>query len=250
MCHSPRDLVYAAAMATADQSDAILSASPGVSSIVGRLRRAIMTGVYADGDRIPPERNLAAVFGAARSTIRKALDQLEADGLIVRRVGSGTFVNFAGPVGGHTDEVADFISPLQLIDARMAVEPYMARLAALHATQRDLEAMGAVLGRLEAAGSDKNAFTEHDVQFHLCLARSSRNPLLLHVYGEINQVRARGQWDAMKEKILTSRQIAAYNRQHRQIYEALCRRDAQAVAELITEHLEKARQDLIGAHSG
>lgn len=239
-----------APMSTTGDSDTILTSSLGVGSIVTRLKRAIMTGVYADGDRIPPERNLATAFGAARSTIRKALDQLEEEGLVVRRVGSGTFVNYAGPINGHTGEIADFISPLQLIDARLAVEPYMARLAALHATQRDLEAMSAVLERLEAAGSDKNIFTAHDVEFHLGLARSARNPLLLHVYGEINQVRARGQWDAMKEKILTTRQIAAYNRQHRQIYQALCRRDAQHVSDLIIEHLEKARQDLIGAQSG
>lgn len=237
-------------MAYSGDRATILTASLGVGSIVSRLKRAIVTGVYADGDRIPPERNLATAFGAARSTIRKALDQLEQEGLVMRRVGSGTFVNYAGPINGHTDEIADFISPLQLIDARLAVEPYIARLAALHATQRDLEAMAAVLDKLEAAGSDKNVFTEHDVDFHLCLARSARNPLLLHVYGEINQVRARGQWDAMKEKILSARQIAAYNRQHRQIYEALCRRDGQRVSDLITEHLEKARQDLIVAHSG
>ncbi len=169
---------------------------------------------------------------------------------MVRRVGSGTFVNYAGPVHGGTGEIADLISPLQLIEARVAVEPNMARLAALHAYQRDLEAMQAVLVQLENCGADKDAFTRRDSEFHLSIARCARNPLLLQVYEQINSVRTRAQWATMKEKILTPEQIDAYNKQHRAIFNALYRRDAQGVADLIREHLEKARQDLVGAHSG
>jgi DNA-binding FadR family transcriptional regulator len=230
-----------------DIVDAGLAPSLGVGSITARLKRAILTGVYSDGDRIPPERQLATAFGAARSIVRKALGELERDGLVVRRVGSGTFVNYAGPLRGSTGEISDLISPLQLMDARFAIEPYMARLAALHATPRDLENMRSILLKLEAAGADKDLFTALDTEFHLGLARGARNPLLLHVYEEINGVRSRAQWNQAKEKVLSARQIAVYNRQHRAIYEALVQRSAQRVTELITEHLEKARQDLVGA---
>ena len=221
----------------------------GVGSIAARLRRAIATGLYADGDRIPPERQLASAFGSARSTVRKALDQLEGEGIVVRRVGSGTFVTYAGPLHSQTGEIADFISPLQLIDARLAVEPHMARLAGLHATARDLEGLAEVLGKLEAAGADKELFTTLDARFHLAIARASRNPLLVHVYEQINLVRSRAQWALVKDKVLSQKQIAAYNKQHRGIYLALQRRDTGAVAMLITQHLEKARADLMGAQS-
>jgi DNA-binding GntR family transcriptional regulator len=53
----------------------------------------------------------------------------------------------------------------------------------------------------------------------------------------------------VKEKVLSPRQIAAYNKQHRAIYEAMTTRDPQRVAELLSEHLEKARGDLVGAQS-
>ncbi|MEZ5773262.1 MAG: FadR/GntR family transcriptional regulator [Hyphomicrobiaceae bacterium] len=236
-------------MTAIEDREDVLAPSLGVGSIVQRLRRAISAGVYADGDRIPPERQLATAFGAARSTVRKALDQLETEGLVVRRVGSGTFVSYQGPLDAETGEIADFISPLQLIDARLAVEPYMARLAALHATQRDLDNMGAILMRLTGAGADKDLFTESDAEFHLAIARAARNPLLLHVYEQINAVRRRAQWGAAKEKVLSAQQIGAYNRQHRAIYEALVLRDAQRAADLIVVHLGKARDDLVGAHS-
>lgn len=221
----------------------------GAAAVTARLRRAIETGVFADGEQLPPERQLATAFGTARSTIRKALNQLEKKGLVTRRVGSGTFVNYAGPVQSATADVADLTSPLQLIEARFAVEPYMARLAAIHASGRDLASMEAVLTRLESCGGDKSVFTRWDSEFHVLLARCSRNPLLLQLYQTINGIRSHAQWNAMKEQILTPDQIEAYNVQHRAIYEALCQRDSQKVAALIEQHLEKARHDLIGAKS-
>ena len=60
---------------------------------------------------------------------------------------------------------------------------------------------------------------------------------------------ANAQWDAMKEQILTPEVIADYNRQHREIFRALHQRDAQLAQGLITQHLEKARDDLLQAIS-
>ena len=71
--------------------------SRGVGAISAYLQRAIETGAYSEGDRLPPERQLAATFQAARSTVRRALDQLEKTGLVSRRLGSGTFVGAASP---------------------------------------------------------------------------------------------------------------------------------------------------------
>ncbi len=230
--------------------DLRLAASHNAMAIKGRLRRAIETGVYADGDQLPPERQLAVAFSAARSTIRKALDELETSGLVVRRVGSGTFVNYAGPLQTPLDDITDLISPLQLIEARFSVEPYMTRLAAINATARDLDDMETALAGLEGCGNDKDTFTRWDSEFHELLARSSRNPLMVHIYRQINEVRSHGQWDAMKELVLTPEQIAEYNAQHRAIYNALRQRDVQGAEEVIRAHLETARRDLIGVHSG
>ena len=225
-------------------------ASRSANAITGRLKRAIETGVFSDGDQLPPERQLAISLGTARSTIRRALDQLEARGLVVRRVGSGTFVNYAGPILAPDAEIADLISPMQLIEARFAVEPYMARLAAIHATGRDLDSFEAVLQRIEACGADQDRFTHWDTRFHLQLARCARNPLLFKVYEQINAVRAHAQWNRMKTVILVPEKIAAYNLQHRAIFDALRARDTQAAWDAITAHLETARQDLIGAEGG
>jgi DNA-binding FadR family transcriptional regulator len=221
----------------------------GVGAISAHLRQAIETGAYAEGDQLPPERQLANDFGAARSTVRRALDQLERAGLVSRRLGSGTYVLATAAAGQPGADLTDEISPLQLIEARFAVEPFTTRLAVLNATRRNLDDMDAVLTRAEAAGDDKDAFSKWDSEFHLEIARASRNPLLLEVYGKINEVRMHAQWDAMKEQILTPDVIAEYNRQHREIYQSFNKRDAQVAEALVRSHLDKARNDLLRAHS-
>jgi DNA-binding FadR family transcriptional regulator len=223
--------------------------SRGIGAISAYLQRAIETGAYSEGDRLPPERQLAETFQAARSTVRRALDQLEKAGLVSRKLGSGTFVGSATAPNRRVTDLTDQISPLQLIEARLAVEPFTTRLAVLHATQRNLADMEAVLAHAEQSTQDKDEFSKWDGEFHLLIAQASSNPLLLSVYRQINHVRLHAQWDAMKEKILTPEVIADYNRQHRNIFNALHERDGQAAYTLITEHLEKARDDLLRANS-
>ena len=223
--------------------------SRGPRAISAYIRRAIETGAYSEGDRLPPERQLAETFQAARSTVRRALDQLEKAGLVSRRLGSGTFVGASVNSARRNIDLADQVSPLQLIEARLAVEPFTTRLAVLHATRRNLDDMEAVLGHAEESVSDKDSFSKWDGEFHLLIAHASSNPLLIYVYRQINHVRLHAQWDAMKEKILTPDVIADYNRQHRAIFDALNARDGQGAFALITQHLEKARDDLVSANS-
>src|SRR6476620_11048092 len=98
----------------------------GVGTISAYLRRAIETGAYSEGDRLPPERELALTFDAARSTVRRALDQRAQAWRVSRRLGSGTYV---GAGGGHPGaDLADQISPLQPLEAPLAVEPFTTRL--------------------------------------------------------------------------------------------------------------------------
>ena len=227
-----------------------IAPSRSAISITNRLRRAIEAGAFSDGDQLPPERQLALALGTARSTVRKSLDQLEKDGLVVRRVGSGTFVTYQGPQRSPSEEISYLISPLQLVETRFSVEPYMARLAAVHANQKDIESFEEVLRKIEGCDGDQDQFTRFDSEFHLQLARCSRNPLMRQIYQQINTVRAEAQWNRVKRVILTRAKIAQYNVQHRRIFEALRQRDVNGAVSAMTTHLETARQDLLGAQSG
>ncbi len=217
----------------------------GSAAIAARLRQAILDGTYADGERLPAERDLARHFEASRGTVREALRRLEESHLVTRRIGSGTFVTHHPAL--NQSAIAEMTSPIELIEVRLAVEPQMARLAVVNASQRDLEGLGEALGRVESCGGDRERFSRADERFHLMLAECTGNPLMVWLYRQINEVRGHALWDGMKDKILTATRIAEYNRQHRELYRALCNRDVDAAARIIAAHLDQARRDLRGA---
>ncbi len=219
----------------------------GSEAITASLKKAIEGGIYAYNERLPPERELADAFNAARGTIRKALDELEALGYVARRVGSGTFVQYSGQYQQSADDVAELTSPIQLIETRLALEPYLARLACVHATGRDIENLREVIIRLEQSEEDIAAYTKFDSEFHLLVAQCSGNPLILHLYQQIDEVRRHAQWGAMQNEILTTDNMRLYNEQHRQIFKCIEKRDGQSAADNISNHLEKAKNDLLGA---
>jgi DNA-binding FadR family transcriptional regulator len=217
----------------------------GAAAIAAQLHEAILKGTHAHGQRLPAERHLAVHFGTSRSTVREALRQLQEMALVTRRIGSGTFVN--RPAEPGEAQVAENTSPLQLIEVRQAVEPHMARLAVAHATARELEALRDALAALENCGADQELFSSADERFHLALAEATDNPLMVWLYRQINAVRGHAQWGEMKRKILTGANIDLYNAQHRELYEAIRRRDVAAAVRCIDQHLDKARRDLLGA---
>lgn len=224
-----------------------LASAHGSAGIAARLRRAITDEVYAFGDRLPPEREIARSFGASRTTVRKALHQLEQRNFVERKIGSGTFVVYGHQAGDR--QIADITSPLELIEVRLAVEPHIIRLAVLHGTARDIEAMGETLAALERAGDDREQFTLWDQRFHMALAAATHNPLMVWIYRQINEVRGHTQWSKAKDKVLTPSRIAGYNAQHRALFEAVQSRDPDTALDLITRHLTEARRDLVGAPS-
>ena len=106
--------------------------------IEGSLRKRIAAGEWAPTGRLPAERELAAEYGVARNTVRRAVEAIAHDGTVERHVGRGTFVN-----GGAT-ELADIVqrvtgvSPADLMAARLIVEPQAAAIAAKNASSSDL----------------------------------------------------------------------------------------------------------------
>jgi DNA-binding FadR family transcriptional regulator len=226
-----------------------LAAAPGKGSvqIAAHLRQAIVDGLFGFGEQLPTERRLAEAFGASRTTIRRALERLEENGLVRRRVGSGTYVDYQNTGGGP--DIAEVTSPLELMEVRLAIEPHIARLAVRNATPRDLERIAGALERIEAVGADADRFSRRDQDFHLALAEGTHNPFLIDIARQVNAIRSHAQWHATKDKILSPDRIDDYNRQHSALFEALQRRDGEAVAQLMTAHLIKARTDLLGADS-
>ncbi len=232
-------------LTTDTHSSGMVSSS---ANIAVALRQAIHLGDYLFGEKLPPERALAEKFDASRNTIREALRQLEDNKLVSRRIGSGTFV--IHKIKTDRDDAAIATSPLELVEVRFSVEPHMTRLAVKNASARNLQRLEEALLRLESIADDPKQFSRADEAFHLCLAECTRNPLMLWLYRQVNEVRGNTLWFEAREKILTPKRIAEYNAEHRELYEAVRSRDTEQAVRMITDHLDKVRIDLIGASEG
>jgi DNA-binding FadR family transcriptional regulator len=238
-------------MSNTMQQDSLQSglAVRGASSIARELERAITSSAYAHGQQLPTERQLAQSFEASRTTVRKALAMLEDQKFVQRRAGSGTYVTYQAGASQH--DIAEKTSPLELIEVRAAIEPQMARLAVLHASAVDLEKLQGLVNELLTAeqAADGERYAEVDEQFHLAIAAATSNPLLVWLYEQINVIRTHALWAEMRQKIITRENMRIYNKQHLAVVRAIQSRDAAAAAETMVQHMEKARNDLIGAHS-
>lgn len=217
----------------------------GSAEIAAHMRREIVKGTYLLHDRLPASRVLAERFGVARNTLRDALHQLEDEGLLHTRPGSGTYITYQ-----RDDVAADAVAhagPLELVDARFALEPHVCRLCVLHGRREDFDELESLCDQMEAALDEPALFSELDTEFHTGLAAATRNNLLIWIIRQINAVRSRDEWTRMTRMTLDREIIAAYNRQHREILDAIRSRAAEEAANHMKEHLGTARLSLTRA---
>lgn len=219
--------------------------SKSSADIATQVRRAIEDGTYKQFDRLPPSRDLAASLGVARNTLRDALYRLQREGLLETRAGSGTYVTAANQdiVPPAVTETA----PLELIDARFALEPHICRLCVLHGRREDFEKMEALCTRMDESVSEPALFAEADTAFHSALAAATKNKLLIWLIGHINTVRSLDEWKRMRHLTLDGSIIQQYNQQHREILNALRAREPERAAAKMKGHLETARLSLTRA---
>jgi DNA-binding FadR family transcriptional regulator len=219
----------------------------GAPEVAAQIRRQILDGKYLLSERLPSERSLAEQFGCARGTLREALNKLDAAGLVKVKAGSGTYVLYEPSTDGNL--VIDQARPLELIDARFALEPHICRLAVLQATTKDLNHAEHLVEIMEGCGEDMELFAKTDTEFHTHLAETTRNSLLIWVISQISNVRTLKQWDQMRVRTLNSQITQQYNIQHRNVLEAIRARDPERAANAMKDHLETARLSLTRAAS-
>lgn len=219
----------------------------GSAEIAGIIRRRIGSGELPARERLPAERNLAESYGVARGTVRAALMQLEQEGLVETKSGSGTYVCAESHDRAVIDAVVANARPLELIDTRFALEPHICRLAVLHARTDDLERAEELLQTMESSVDNPVAFATADMNFHKLLAEITGNSLLGWIMTQVSDVRNEDEWSRMRYMTLNRETITHYNLQHRRIFEAIRKREAEAAARLMKEHLEFARLSLTRA---
>ncbi len=154
---------------------------------IAALRAFIKAGNYHPGDRLPSERDLIVELNMNRSALRKALDALERDGMIWRHVGKGTFVAGPGSTGAFED-LSRQMTPVRMIQARLCVEPALAKEAAIHGSRSAIARMNNAKDAARAAAT-WGEYEAQDDLFHRAVAEASDNILLLTLFDQFNAVR-------------------------------------------------------------
>jgi DNA-binding FadR family transcriptional regulator len=153
--------------------------------VLERIEGDLLEGRLAPGDRLPPERELAATLGVGRSSVREALRVLEVMGLIRTGTGSGPTsgaIIIATPRGGLAAllrlQVAAQGFPLaDVVATRLLLEQWVVAALAADGTH-DLGEVRATLDAMDDDGLSPTEFLALDAQFHLGLAEASGNAVV------------------------------------------------------------------------
>jgi DNA-binding FadR family transcriptional regulator len=242
---------------------------------LSKLRQLIANGgIGADG-RMPPERILANEMGVGRRSLRRALEILEREGEITRHQGRGTFVqgkNGNGKAPHHParvgngdvhgfgaqgisahlngamaaipfDRILEFTNPLEVIEVRLAIEPVVARLAALRASQADIRRLeGLVAATKDAA--DPLIYEKADEEFHRAVAEAARNALFLSLFDILSASRRDAAWRRLGENAHCFKRQSVHSASHQEIYEAIATRNSERAFECMQRHLSDVQRHI------
>ncbi len=160
-------------------------------TIADRLVTAIALGLYVPGQRLPTERELAAMLQVSRATVHDALQQVAGSGHVeIRRGRSGGAYVTSGWAPGSAQVVertlaASWQQLEALFDFRQFIEPVIAGAAAERRTDDDLRAIGTALTAYRHAGADREASRTADQRLHLAIAQATHNPYLVSVSAQV-----------------------------------------------------------------
>jgi DNA-binding FadR family transcriptional regulator len=230
---------------------------------LSKLRQMIASGSLGAGGRIPPERTLANEMGVGRRSLRRALEILEQEGQITRHQGRGTFVQgksapvVAAPTAMRAregeisiaaaiaaipfDRILEFTNPLEVIEVRLAVEPVIARLAALRASQADIRRLQGLVAETKEA-TDPALYERADEKFHRAVAEAARNALFLSLFDTLSASRRDATWRRLSENAHCFKRQSVHSASHQEIFEAIAARNSERAFECMYRHLSDVQR--------
>ncbi|WP_207481692.1 FadR/GntR family transcriptional regulator [Arenibaculum pallidiluteum] len=215
-----------------------------------RLRRHLAAAGTEPPGRLPPERLLAPQIGCSRATLRACLADLEAEGLLWRHVGQGTFLGRPPPAASlRSPLTVEAASPHDLIAARLLIEPQIAAAAACAA---DAEQVAFLYARVRAGrvARDTQACEQADAAFHAAVGRASGNPVLVGFMGFLAGARSRAAWQrawgSTYRRIGEDEFRGEHSDQHEAVVDAISARDPDGARAAMAAHLEVIRRAMLG----
>jgi GntR family transcriptional repressor for pyruvate dehydrogenase complex len=209
--------------------------------VVDLLRSAISEADtrFVNDDRLLPERELSATLGVGRRLLREALNTLEGEGLLFRKQGQGTFIREVNAKTTSLKSLTNRTSPSDIIEVRQDIEPILAGLSAIRATQIEIDQMKHFVRRAALADSPED-YERWDSAFHSKIAESVRNSMYWSIFRLINSVRKEHHWVNSRSRVFIAGVSKEMVRQHNAIVEAIQARNTIGAEDAMRTHIMTA----------
>ena len=211
--------------------------------IADQIRALIATGEFPPGTRLPAERELAKRFGVSRPSLREALIALEVEGHVDVRPGSGILVTAPGSAGSAS---ADVEGPLEILRARSLIEGEIAAEATSLITANEIASLERILLAMEAPASPPRSLLLSDREFHLTIASSLKNKVLLRMVTDLFDQRDSPLARQFALHFDSPQTWHAVLEEHRQILAALAARNLEQSRKAMHDHLRHAHNRWVG----
>ena len=210
--------------------------------VAEQLSGQILAGAFAEGGKLPPERELARLFEVSRPTVREAITTLEVMGLVEVRPGSGVYVREPDSASAALPE--NVPGPFEILEARITLEPELAAFAANRIDDQQLEQLRELLRRFGQPGLDSGEIEQIDRAFHSLIAEATRNSALAGMMSWLWDVRRQSPVNVKFYERVRDKGLRPAVEDHRAITAALLARNANSARKAMREHLENAMADL------
>lgn len=203
-----------------------------------RLLELIKSGDLGSDGKLPTERALSDRFGVGRRFVRQALDALEAEGLVWRRQGKGTFAGQPlDPMGDLAAKITGETNALEVMEARLCIEPELAALCAQRMLPDEVARLR-MLAQRQWEAEDAQAIELWDGSLHRLIAQCARNRPLLTAFSLLDKIRSNPDWVAIRAKGRDMASLQVTHNEHLALIDAIEARHAEAARTAMRDHLE------------
>ncbi|MCM3651494.1 FadR/GntR family transcriptional regulator [Metabacillus litoralis] len=210
--------------------------------IYNQILSEIQSGSFKIGDKLPAERELCEQFGVSRAPIRQALSALELNGYIYSRQGEGVYVKNNQPATEIQNAaiILEAVSPEDIVETRMNIEPIIVKFAAQRATDEDIEDLRSTIKKMEEETKAGVYVPETDEQLHNGIAKASHNDLFINIMTAIsNAMKQQEMWKFIRDRTVTRPDYRDVNfREHQLLIKAIEDHNEKEAVEIMTNHMQ------------
>jgi len=216
------------------------------AQIADQIRASILAGEFSPGEKLPPERELAELFGVSRPSVRQAINMLASTGMVISSQGVGTIVLSIVDSASET-HLSELLRveqerALEILEVRKGVEGWTAFYAAQRALPEDLSRLQIVINAMEKNFDSGVNSLDYDVNFHILIARAAHNIVWLQLMQTLFDSMRKFQQNVWRSIYFPREDFHIAYDFHRQIFDAIRAKNSERAQALMLEHLNIAQE--------